>query len=361
MKRSSLFILTTLFNVIVASVSGFASDETSFIAPLVNESLLLDIANGNSSIIVGERGHVLIASKVKITDHQNHGLKLDDYKQVSVPTKATLTGVASFADLAWAVGHDASILGSKDAGATWTLLNSAPELERPLLDIHFFDEKEGIAVGAYGLFYRSLDGGTTWQQEHHPSVLSDEDKDYLESIKDDPSFYLEELSFISPHLNRLHSADGILYLVGEAGLVASSLDKGATWKRLALNYAGSFFDIATLPSGDIIAVGLRGNVFLLNQGKWKSIATCVTTSLNSVLIDGPSVFFVGNNGVVLKLDVKQLNSKQLQISNSEGCRRHASISLVPTNFSDAISSAIVIKNAILVVTAGGIKTVDLGE
>nr|WP_297347314.1 sialidase [uncultured Glaciecola sp.] len=361
MKRSSLIILTTLFTMTAGSVSVFASNETSFIAPLVKESLLLDITNGNTSIIVGERGHILITREGKITDHQSLGLTIDDYKQVNVPTKVTLTGVASFANLAWAVGHDASILGSKDAGATWTLLNSAPELERPLLDIHFFDEKEGIAVGAYGLFYRSLDGGMTWQQEHHPSVLSGEDNDYLESIKDDPPFYLEELSFISPHLNRLHDAGGVLYLAGEAGLVASSLDKGVTWKRLSLNYEGSFFDIATLPSGDILAVGLRGNMFLLNQGEWQSIATCVTTSLNSVLIDGSSVFVVGNNGVVLKLDAKQVNSAQLQAPNSEGCRRNTAISEVPTNFSDAISSAIGIQHAILAVTAGGIKTVDLGE
>lgn len=361
MKRSDLFILTALLNVTAGPVYVFASDETSFIAPLVKESLLLDIANGSSSIIVGERGHVLIANKVNTTDPQNLELTLNDYKQVSVPTKVTLTAVTSLADLAWAVGHDASILGSKDAGANWALLNSAPELERPLLDIHFFDEKEGIAVGAYGLFYRSLDGGTTWHQEHHPSLLSDDDKGYLESIKDDQAFYLQELSFISPHLNRLHDANGTLYLAGEAGLVASSVDKGITWERLVLNYEGSFFDIATLPNGDIIAVGLRGNTFLLNQGEWQSISTCVTTSLNSVLIDGSSVFIVGNNGVVLKLDAGQVNRKQLRASNSEGCRRHASISLVPTNFSDAISSAMVIHNTILAVTTGGIKTVDLGE
>ena len=74
------------------SFSVFASTETSFIAPLVKESLLLDIANGNTSIIVGERGHVLITREGKITDYQNLGLTIDDYKQVNVPTKVTLTG-----------------------------------------------------------------------------------------------------------------------------------------------------------------------------------------------------------------------------------------------------------------------------
>lgn len=361
MKKSDLLMLTALFSMSAGSVSVFASDENSFIAPLAKESLLLDIANGNSSIIVGERGHVLIQNKVNSDNPQNVGLTLDDYKQIMMPTKVTLTAVASFGDLAWAVGHDASILGSKDAGETWTLLNSAPELDRPLLDIHFFNDKEGIAVGAYGLFYRTIDGGMSWQIEQHSSILSADDKDYLDSIKDDRAFYLEELTFISPHLNRLHDANGLLYLAGEAGLVASSSDKGATWERLALNYEGSFFDVVSLPSGDVLAVGLRGNMFLLNQSEWQSIATCVTTSLNSVVIDESSVFITGNNGVVLKLDLNQLINKQLQPANNQGCRRHAAISQLPTDFSDAISSAIVINNTILAVTAGGIKTVGLGE
>jgi photosystem II stability/assembly factor-like uncharacterized protein len=41
----------------------------------------------------------------------------------------------------------------------------APELERPLFDVWFEDERNGFAVGAYGYFLRSRDGGLSWHEE----------------------------------------------------------------------------------------------------------------------------------------------------------------------------------------------------
>ena len=78
----------------------------------------------------------------------------------------------------------ASSIGAKKLGQ--------PDPESNLVS----DENNGVAVGAYGLFYRTIDGGVTWIKELHASVLPQDDIDYLESIKDDPAFYEEELSFI---------------------------------------------------------------------------------------------------------------------------------------------------------------------
>jgi photosystem II stability/assembly factor-like uncharacterized protein len=131
--------------------SATVSANSSYQAPLVNESLLLDIAIGNNIFIVGERGHILTG-----TTQQN-------LTQVSVPTRTTLTAVTLFGSNAWAVGHDASILHSSDAGQSWQVQLSMPELDRPFLDVLFIDEDSGVAVGAYGLFYRTNAGGDTWQ------------------------------------------------------------------------------------------------------------------------------------------------------------------------------------------------------
>jgi len=194
----------------LVAFSALVSANSSYQAPLVKESLLLDIALADNIIIVGERGHILTG-----TTQQN-------LIQVSVPTKTTLTAVTLFGTNAWAVGHDASILHSSDAGKTWQLQLSMPELDRPFLDVLFMNDKVGVAVGAYGLFYRTVDGGITWQKEMYASVLPQDDIDYLDSIKDDPAFYEEELSFILPHFNRLSYAKGKLYMAGEAGLLALS-------------------------------------------------------------------------------------------------------------------------------------------
>lgn len=318
----------------------------SFVAPLVNESLLLDVSTGNNTIVVGERGHILVSS----SDTTN-------FTQVDVPVRTTLTAVAAINDFAWAVGHDATILRSKNAGKTWEISQQAPELDRPLLDIYFFDEKEGIAVGAYGLFYRSIDSGQNWTKETHPSVVSLEDKEYLDSIKDDEAFYLEELSFISPHFNRISQANDYVYLAGEAGLVARSPDRGKNWERLDLNYQGSFFDISMLKNGMTMAVGLRGNIYVYMNEQWKSVQSCVTTSLNAIVQGENDVYILGNNGMVLSVDMSNIESTQTQTANNEGCSAHVSVSQISTDFSDAVLNGFISGNDIVTVTAGGIKSV----
>jgi photosystem II stability/assembly factor-like uncharacterized protein len=344
----------------MASIVGDSNAiEQSFIAPLVKESLLLGATSSQTTIIVGERGHILVS---EIPNSTNSSI----YTQIVSPTKVTLTNVYSINNLAWAVGHDATIIKSTDAGLTWTIVQSDPELDRPLLSIYFFDESEGVAVGAYGLFYRSLDGGNTWIQERHPGMVSEDDNEYLNSIKQDEAFYLEELSFISPHLNQISYTNDTLYIAGEAGLVARSLDKGRSWERIEIDYQGSFFDIGVLSPEYLMTVGLRGNMFVLTENETSLVSTCITTSLNRVLTTESKIFVLGNNGVILSID-KQLLMTQgpdsigdLQNDGGE-CVVHPSVTLLETDFSDAILTGILSDSNLLLVTAAGLKTVVIEE
>jgi photosystem II stability/assembly factor-like uncharacterized protein len=344
----SNFSTVFLAGLITFSASGAAN--SSYQAPLVNESLLLDIAIGDKIFIVGERGHILTG-----TTQQN-------LTQVSVPTRTTLTAVTLLGSNAWAVGHDASILYSSDAGQSWQVQLSMPELDRPFLDVLFMDEDSGVAVGAYGLFYRTNDGGETWQKELHASVLPQDDIDYLDSIKDEPAFYEEELSFILPHFNRLSYANGKLYMAGEAGMLAVSKDFGRSWLRFDIAYKGSFFDIQETQNGQLIAVGLRGNIFLANDDsqEWNKLQTCVTTSLNSI-IDGKdnNIYITGNNGVLLSLDQTKVSVNEYSPANDEGCSIHISIKKLKNDLSDSILNGLVINDAMLAVTASGIKQIEL--
>src|SRR3989442_9501349 len=109
---------------------------------------------------------------------------------------------------------------------------------KPLLALHFFDGKRGIVVGAYGLIFATVDGGTTWQS-------------WLDRV-DNP--------------NGLHfyaiGADGdTVYLAGEQGLFARSADGGKSFARLATPYRGTYFALAAWPEGDLVLAGLRGNVY----------------------------------------------------------------------------------------------------
>ena len=285
----------------VPAMVGGQESTHAFIAPLASKSLLLDIVYHNDHFVaVGERGHILLSQDG------------ESWQQVAVPTIATLTAVDFSLTAGWAVGHDATILHSDDAGATWDLQYQDPDLEKPLLDVLFFDRMHGIAVGAYGLFLRTQDGGKNWQQEVHPELLNPDDVEYMQELKqEDEAFYLQELQSILPNLNRVSFDGTTLYLAGEAGLLAHSSDFGRSWQRMEIDYIGSFFDIQMTASGRLLAAGLRGNVFEYLQGEWKAVDSNTTFTFNSIVsINADKTLVIGNNGAMLTLTGEQHDFKQ---------------------------------------------------
>lgn len=197
--------------------------------PLAAESLLLDVVNtGKRYVAVGERGHVVASLDGK------------GWVQASVPTRATLTAVSFVSDQkGWAVGHDASIIGTTDGGQTWTLQQFLPELQNPLLDVLFLNEDIGYAVGAYSSFYRTSDGGRTW--EEHPTPVRDDEW----------------------HFNAITQLnDGTLIIVGEFGTIAVSGDRGETWTKVNAPYEGSYFGATPYGASGVLIFGLRGNAFV---------------------------------------------------------------------------------------------------
>lgn len=277
------------------------SADSAYQAPLASQSLLLDIAKQSSQIYaVGERGHIL---------HSTDG---ESWQQQQVPTLATLTAVDLVGEHAWAVGHDAAIL-HKAPGQEWQVQMQQPALEKPFLDVLFLDEKHGIAIGAYGLFYRTTDGGKRWQAESHPELLHSDDQAYLEEIRlEDEEFYQEELASILPHLNRVTQAGDRLYMAGESGLLAYSEDQGHKWQRMEIDYEGSFFDIRQIGSR-LLAAGLRGNLFEYDQQAehWQAISTQDTSTLNSIIqTANEQIWVLGNNGKIVKLNGDQAKVEQ---------------------------------------------------
>lgn len=329
----------------LSSVS-IAHAEEAFIAPLVEQSVLLDIDAESFAVIVGERGHVLVS---------DNGI---DFKQVSVPSLSTLTAAAVVGSHIWAVGHDATILHSSDKGATWEVQNFQPNLQRPFLDVLFFDATHGIATGAYGLFYRTTDGGQTWNTERHASLLDPYDREYLEEIrKEDEAFYQQELESILPHLNRINRDGETLYLAGESGLLATSLDMGKSWERYSVDYTGSFFDIKPLDASTVLAVGLRGNIFVMRDEKtWEYVNTCSTSTLNSIVVGSDSVTALGNNGIMVTAQRPLPISDRDPFSTPVDCTPGEGISVSQVDDKAALLNAISFNGKLIAVSANGIKT-----
>ncbi|MDX1542052.1 MAG: hypothetical protein R3349_11685 [Geminicoccaceae bacterium] len=204
--------------------------------PLAIRSLILDVERvGERLIAVGERGHILISDDGR------------SFTQVVAPVRSTLTAVAPAGGSILAVGHDGVILESADRGTSWTLTFSAPDEERPLLDVARLGERTVLAVGAYGWLLRSEDGGATWSGR-----LIDGDE---------------------PHLNGIAKGDGGALLIGaEFGLTFLSRDGGRTFERHELPYRGSFFGALRLEAAWLV-FGLGGRVFRKedNEPGWRRI------------------------------------------------------------------------------------------
>lgn len=334
----------------VASVSAAPLTE-SMIMPKSDHSLLLDLERvGNRICAVGERGHVLFSD-----DQGEH------WQQVKAPVSQMLTAVDFVDDhQGWAVGHDGNIIHTSDGGKTWVvqrngldaqaemnqtafheakqLINAIEkelahratieaeggelppvpaELEKvdpysgeimsleealeeakwqlenareklnkeeiafPLMDIWFADSKHGWAVGAFGGFLKTADGGETWEDAR--KLLGNIDNYHLNAIGG--------------------TADGAIFVGGEAGYLMYSLDGGETWTQGDLGYDGTIFGIvtdATGQSNDVVITGLRGHTFISRDDgtSWEALHPGVDFSLASGRRQGDHLVLVGSGGSI---------------------------------------------------------------
>ncbi len=291
-------------------------------------SILMDVVNVNGRLIaVGERGHILYS------DNDCNG-----WTQADVPVSVTLTAVYFPSDqMGWAVGHDGVVLHSEDGGQTWEkqldgvkindlmlaqlkqlirikterLEDETSELEqdqretlsreledldyflsdlemaveegptRPLMDLWFKNDREGLVIGSFGMILATADGGRSWQP-------------LMDHIDNPDGFHYYGIT---------RSGDD-LFIAGEAGLLYRSEDFGKTWQRLDSPYEGSYFGILGNPEGGFVTVfGLRGNIFYsLDRGEtWLPSETGRKASLSggTFLSDG-SFCVVGVDGSILK-------------------------------------------------------------
>ena len=206
------------------------------------------------------------------------------WSQAEVPVSVDLTAVQFVSPRqGWATGHDGVVLGSDDGGAHWRLLldgrraatlmrqaygpvaPDAPPAEamaseeaqrfseedgaRPFLDLCFVDARLGYVVGAWGLIFRTTDGGQSWQpwlrQTDNPGAL---------------------------HLNAIRRIGEELWIVGERGLMLRQRPDSEQFEAVDSPSTGSYFGL--IGSGALrIVYGLEGKVFLSrNAGRdWQAV------------------------------------------------------------------------------------------
>lgn len=284
-------------------------ESTAEISPLAAASRLTAIsAHGDRLMAAGPRGHLLLSR-----DGGAH------WQQMSVPVRSDLVAIHfPSAEQGWAVGHDGIVLHSADGGRSWQkqldsmrttrlvqehyrrrfaegdveALKFRNEIDRfcadpadkSFLDVRFFDNEEGFAVGAFNLALHTRDGGKSWLP--------------LNERTDNPKSY---------HLYALSVAGGQVYLAGERGLLRRWNTRGQRFDAVPSPYGGSFFGLLAVGNA-LIAYGMRGNAFLTRDGgkTWKKLPTRST--------DGITGGTVTEDGVI----VLATQGGQLLVSNDDG-------------------------------------------
>jgi photosystem II stability/assembly factor-like uncharacterized protein len=271
----------------------------AMLTPLATHAVMQALARAGDArlVAVGERGIVLLSD-----DDGRH------WRQVPVPVSVALTSV-QFVDAkrGWAAGHAGVILHTEDGGEHWTrqldgataaqlamreaqaavvaeqvptvttvttahkspaqiaLANArrlvADGADNPFLSLSFSDAQHGTAVGAYGIAVHTDDGGRSWQS-------------WTARVGDSRSL----------HLYAVRQRGDALWIAGEQGFVARSIDAGRTFTPVPTPYKGSFFALGlgaergAKGGTTVVLGGLRGNALRSSDGG---------ASFTSIKLDGP--------------------------------------------------------------------------
>jgi photosystem II stability/assembly factor-like uncharacterized protein len=272
MSRTRL--LWVLIPVLVLSIGmadavadGHLDVEYAEVQPLAAKSMLLDVTRlGQRLVAVGERGHVVLS------DDGRNWVQAD-----TVPTRSTLTTVFGIGGRLWAAGHDAVIITSGDRGKTWSQQFFDPDRLQAVMDIYFTDEENGVAMGSYGLYLVTSDGGRNWEE----SAVDEENEFHLNGM--------------------IRFADGRRMIAGEAGYSYRSFDDGETWELLDLPYPGSMWGAIRTAAGCAVFYGLRGHAMeSCDFGEtWTELPTGTGSSLTGATEHQGVVVLAGNSGTVL--------------------------------------------------------------
>lgn len=296
-------VAVSLFGATFARAAPDPLSTASSITSRIPNVLLNRVVRAGARLVaVGERGIVVWS--------QDNGVS---WQQARVPVSVTLTNVFFATDtLGWASGHGGVLLNTQDGGETWQrqldgrvfaesalrraqgtgspeepsprqlsyaerLVGDGPD--KPFLAIHFTDALHGMAVGAYGIAARTVDGGREWIP-------------CLEMFDNPNGMHLYALTYIA----------GAWVVAGEQGYLARSHGSSGPFTRLDVPGSGSFFTLANIQPNGVLAAGLLGNACLLKTDM-EQLSPCVlpgkVTVLSAVVLRGGLVALVEAGGNLL--------------------------------------------------------------
>ncbi|GAB5537313.1 MAG: hypothetical protein Rubg2KO_35620 [Rubricoccaceae bacterium] len=193
----------------------------------------------------------------------------------------------------------AYLIKTTDGGQTWTSTSLAPLLNTAI-DVYFFDENRGLAVGGVGLYgsdqirarvIGTEDGGTTWTVRHTSDV---------------PISWGWKLSFPTPEVGYMSIES---YVQDVNAYILKTSDGGQSWQQIGISNAGSSGDMQGIGflTPDIGWVSGRGVISMTTDGGGTWTRLNATNQLDGNVnrfrfLDGGLGFASGHN--IHRLDAR---------------------------------------------------------
>lgn len=308
-------------------------------SPLASKSLVFSLTRaGERLVATGIRGHILYSD-----DFGHSWIQAD-----AVPVRASLLD-ASFPtpDQGWVVGHEAVILHTADGGKTWTRQADGRELpkhglayyeeklaaepdseryallvdemslavesgaDRPLFTVFMRDARAGVAAGAYGMVFRTTDGGANWTP-----VMEMLDVEQFVHL-----FAYAQLPGGGPLVEVGEQPTvGDLVASGEMGTILALDPATQRWRPQSLPYDGSMFTILATGGEMLVTGGLRGLVFHSpDRGlSWQESAKPPSGAIvaSTLLADGRVVLGT-QEGALLQSSDRGVSFTALEVENPQ--------------------------------------------
>ncbi len=296
-------------------------------SPLAEHSLIYSIQRGDGRIFAtGHRGHILYSD--------DGG---DSWSQADVPVRSAITDVHfPTPEQGWAVGHEGVILHSADGGKTWEkqydglrygreglafyqkLLEEDPDNEllqylvgemefaieqgadKPFFRVFFLNDRQGYAMGAYGMSMVTFDGGETWEHNLH-------------RLENDSFYHIFDFAELPGEGRYFISGEAGLFLIGDVNAREATRVHSVPWE-------GSFFTSTAAADGAIVMGGLRGRMFRTeDEGTtWTVVEKPPTSSIvDSIRLQDGRLVFVGIAGEILVSDDNGLSFSPLPLSSGD--------------------------------------------
>jgi photosystem II stability/assembly factor-like uncharacterized protein len=309
-------------------------------SPLAPQALVYSLTRiGDRVFATGIRGHILYS---------------DDFGQSwtqaqSVPVRSSLLDAAfPTPEQGWVAGHDGVVLHTGDGGKTWVkqldgvqlaqigldyyrrkqeqepdneryaflvdemTLATEQAADRPFFKVVMRDAKNGFVAGAYGLLFRTDDGGDSW----YP---------VMELLDLDQFVHLFDYAVLPPapaagDVAAAGAAEPQMFMSGEMGTLLTRDAATGHWRRLEFPYDGSMFTLLATQGDALVTGGLRGLVFRsADRGlSWQEANKPQTGSIvaGTVLSDGRVVIATQEGTLLLSTD-EGANFALLSVDNHQ--------------------------------------------